>query len=58
VGKREEKRPFGRHRRRWEDDIKIDFGEIGWGGVGCIDLAQDKDQLTALVDTVIKLRIP
>jgi hypothetical protein len=40
VGKPEGKRPFERQRRRWEDGIKIDLGEIGWGGVGWIYLAQ------------------
>jgi hypothetical protein len=44
VGKAEEKRPLGRPRRRWVDNIKMNFREIGWGGMDCIDLAQDRDQ--------------
>jgi hypothetical protein len=44
VGKPEEKRPQGRPRRRWVDNIKIDLGEIGWDGVDWVDLAQDRDQ--------------
>jgi hypothetical protein len=43
VGKPEGKRPLRRPRRRWVDIIKTDFREIGWDGVGCIDLAQDMD---------------
>jgi hypothetical protein len=58
VGKPEGKRPLGRPRRRWEDDIKIYFGEIEWGGEGCIDLAQDKDQWRALVNTVMNFQVP
>jgi hypothetical protein len=58
VGKPEGKRPLGRLRRRWEDNIRMDFGEIGWGGMDWIDLAQDKDQWSALVNTVINLRVP
>jgi hypothetical protein len=44
VGRPEEKRPLGRPRRRWVDNIKMDLREIGWGGMDWIDLAQDKDQ--------------
>jgi hypothetical protein len=43
VGKPEGKRPLGRPRRRWEDNIRMDLGEIGWGGMDWIDLAQDRD---------------
>jgi hypothetical protein len=43
VGKPEEKRPLGRPRHRWEDSIKIDLREIGWGGIDWIDLSQDRD---------------
>jgi hypothetical protein len=57
VGKPERKRPLGRPRRRWEDNIIIDLREIGWGGVDWIDLAQDKGQWRALVNTVINLRV-
>jgi hypothetical protein len=44
VGKPERKRPLGRPRRRWEDNISMDLSEIGWGGVDWIDLVQDRDQ--------------
>jgi hypothetical protein len=45
VGKPEGKRPLGRPRRRWVDNIKIDLLDIVWGGVGRIGLAQDRDKL-------------
>jgi hypothetical protein len=48
------KRPLGRPRRRWEDNIKIDLRETGWGGVDWLDLAQDRNQWKALVN----LRVP
>jgi hypothetical protein len=44
VGKPEGKRPLGRPRRRWDDNIKMNLREIGWGGMDWIDLAQDRDQ--------------
>jgi hypothetical protein len=44
VGKPEGKKPLGRPRRRWVDNIKSDLRETGWGGTGWIDLAQDRDQ--------------
>jgi hypothetical protein len=55
VGKPEGKRPLGR--RRWVDNIKMDLREIGWNGVDWIDLAQDRDQWRALVNTVMNLRV-
>jgi hypothetical protein len=58
VGKPEGKRPLGRPSRRWEDNIKIDLTEIGWGGMDWIDLAQDRDQWTGLVNTVMNIRVP
>jgi hypothetical protein len=58
VGKPEGKRPPGRVRRRWVDNIKMDRRELGWDGMGWIDLAQDRDQWGALVNTVINLRVP
>jgi hypothetical protein len=53
VGKPEGKRPIGRPRRGWEDDIKTDLRKIGWVGIDWIDLAQDMDQWRALVNTVM-----
>jgi hypothetical protein len=58
VGKLEVKRPLGRPRRRRVDNIKIDLREIGWDGMEWIDLAQDRDQWSALVNTVMNLRVP
>jgi hypothetical protein len=58
LGKPEGKRPLGRPRGRWVDNIKIDLREIGWDGVDWIDLAQDRDQWRALVNTVRNLRVP
>jgi hypothetical protein len=46
------RRPLGRPRRRWEDNIKMDLREVGWGGIDWIDLAQD------LVNAVINIRVP
>jgi hypothetical protein len=57
VGKPEGKKPLGRPRRRWEDNIRMDLREIGWGGMDWIGLAQDKDQWRALVNTVMNLRV-
>jgi hypothetical protein len=56
VGKPEGKRPLGRPRCRWEDNIRIYLREIGWGGMDWIHLAQDRDQWRALVNTVMKPR--
>jgi hypothetical protein len=58
VGKPGGKRPLGRPRRRWVDNIKMNLREIGWVGVNWIDLAQDRDQWRALVNTVMNLRVP
>jgi hypothetical protein len=58
VGKPEGKRPLGRPRRRLVNIIKMDLGEIGWNGIDWIDLAQDRDQWRALVNTVMNLRVP
>jgi hypothetical protein len=58
VGKPEERRPLGRPRCRWVDNVKMDFGEIGWSGVDCIDLAQDRKKWRALVNAVMKFRVP
>jgi hypothetical protein len=58
VGKLEGKRPLGRRRCRWVDNIKIDLREIEWDGMDWIDLTQDRDQWRALVNTVMNLRVP
>jgi hypothetical protein len=58
VGKQEENRPLWRPRRRRVDNIKIDLRKIGWDGMDWIDLAQNRDQWRALVNTVMKLRVP
>jgi hypothetical protein len=58
VGKPEGKRPLGRPRRRWVVNIKMDLREVGWDGMDWIDLAQDRDQWRALVNTVMNLRVP
>jgi hypothetical protein len=58
VEKPEGRRPLGRPRRRWEDNVKIDLGEIGWGVMDWIGLAQDRDQRRALMNTVMNLRVP
>jgi hypothetical protein len=57
VGKPEGKRPLGRPRRRWVDNIKMDLREIGWYGMDWIDLAQNGVQWRALVNTVMNLRV-
>jgi hypothetical protein len=57
VGKPEGKRPLGRPKIRRVDNIKIDLREIGWGGVDWIDLAQDRDQWRALVNTIMDLLV-
>jgi hypothetical protein len=54
----EEKRPFGRPRRTWEDSLKMDVQEVKWGGIDRIDLAQDRDGWWALVNAVMNLRVP
>jgi hypothetical protein len=53
VGNPEGKRPLGRPRRRWDDNIRMDLREIRWGGMDWIDLVQDRDQWRALVNTVM-----
>jgi hypothetical protein len=56
VGKYEGRRPLGRPRRRWDDGIRMDLREIGWGG-GWIQLAQDRDRWRAVGSVVMNLRV-
>jgi hypothetical protein len=58
VGKPEGKRPLGRPRRRWEDNIRMDLGEVGWGDVDWIGLSQDRNRWRAVVNSVLNLRVP
>jgi len=58
VGKREGKRPLGRPRCRWEDNIKIDLQEVGCGGMDWIELAHNRYRWQALVNAVMNLRVP
>jgi hypothetical protein len=57
-GRPEGKRPLGRSRHRWEDNIKMDLRETGINGVNWIQLAQDRVQWQACVNTVMNLRVP
>jgi hypothetical protein len=57
-GNTERKRPLGRPKRRWSDNVKIDVRGIGWGGMHWIELAQDSDQWKAVVSTVMNLLVP
>ena len=58
MGKPEGKRPLGRPRRTWEDNIKMDLEEVGCGDMDWIELAQDRDKWRALVNAVMNLRVP
>jgi hypothetical protein len=58
VGKSEAKRPLGRRNHKRKDDIKMDLRKIGWGGMDWIDVTWDRDQLRALGNTVMNLRVP
>jgi hypothetical protein len=58
VGRAEDKRPLGRPRRGWDDNIKMDLREIGIDGANWIQLAQDRVQLWVFVNTVMNLRVP
>ena len=58
VGKPEGKRPLGRSRRRWEDNIQMNLQEVECGGVDWIDLAHYRDRWPALVNAVMNIRVP
>jgi hypothetical protein len=58
VGISEVKRPLGRPRRRWVDNIRMALGEVGWGDVEWIDLALDRNRWRDLVNSVLNLRVP
>jgi hypothetical protein len=58
VGNPDGKRPLGRQRRRWVNNIKMDLRETGWDGMDWVDLVQNRDRWRALVNTVINLRVP
>jgi hypothetical protein len=57
VGKPEGKRPIGRPRRRWVDNVEMALGEVGWGDVDWIGLTQDRNRLRAVVNSVMNLRV-
>jgi hypothetical protein len=57
VGRPERRRPLGRPRHRWEDNIKMGLQEVGWEGVDWIDMAQDRGRWRALVNAVMNLRV-
>jgi hypothetical protein len=58
VGKPEGKRPLGRPRPKWVDNMRMDLGEVGWGDVDWIVLAKDRNRWRALVNSVLNLRVP
>jgi hypothetical protein len=58
VGKTEGKRPLGRQRRTWVDNIRMDLGEVGWGDVDWIGLAKDRNRWRALVNSALNLCFP
>jgi hypothetical protein len=58
VGKLEGKRPLRRPRRRWVNNIRMYLGEVGWGDVGWIGLAKDRNRWKALVNSGLNLRVP
>jgi hypothetical protein len=58
VGKPEGRRPLGRQKHRWLDNIRMDLVEVGWGDVDWIGLAQDRDRWRALADSVLNLWVP
>jgi hypothetical protein len=57
VGKPEGRRPLGRQKHRWLDNIRMDLVEVGWGDVDWIGLAQDRDKWRALVNSVLNIQV-
>jgi hypothetical protein len=57
-GKTEGNRPLGRTRRRWKDNNEMDLREIGWSGMDCTDLNQDREEWRVLVNTLMNPRVP
>jgi hypothetical protein len=57
-GRPEGRRPLERPKHRWEDNIKMDIQEVGWGGMDWTDMAQDRDRWRAFVNAVMNLRVP
>jgi hypothetical protein len=55
---RQGKRPLGRPRHRWDDNIKMELQEVGWVGMDWIDMAQDRDRWRTLIKAVMKIRVP
>ena len=58
VGKSEGMRPFERPKRRWDDNVKTELREVGWGGMDWIDLAQDRDRKGAVANAAMNLQVP
>jgi hypothetical protein len=58
VGKPDRKRPLGRPRHRWVDNIRMDLGEVGWGNVDWIGLSKDRNRWRALVNSVLNFQVP
>jgi len=58
LGKTEEKKPLGRPRCRWEDNIKMNLQEVGCGGIDWIELCQEGEKCGALVNAVMNIRVP
>jgi hypothetical protein len=58
MGKPEGKRPLGRPKHRWVDNIRMDLGEVGWGDMGLIGLAKDRNRWRALLNSVLNFRVP